>query len=347
MARRGRHARRHALAHGHTDVPAVDFEALKQARRRRVPAAELEALLSDAAAACRADPCGRYQHLFYVLSLLRAESRLVEMGAASPGGRSAAVDLASSGATALALWALSEHCCCDGADRARLAAAGAATLGHLVAMGGDSKRALLEAGGVATLVACLAHLGRTSGSVAETELCVQCLRLLGNLSYGWSETVDAIKLAVGAAGAAAVVQLLAARGGDGQPLGQVLRWAGHALRNLAVTSPQMQTHCGDAGAIEVLRAHSARHTRALMAQMHASKAIAYLAKQHPVNQARASSAGCIDTALAMLALVERIEQAGVDSRAFVNSNSTFQQKQRGNCITPAFAISIENRQCLA
>ena len=173
-ARRGRHARRHALAHGHTDVPAVDFEALKQARRRRVPAAELEALLSDAAAACRADPCGRYQHLFYVLSLLRAESRLVEMGAASPGGRSAAVDLASSGATALALWALSEHCCCDGADRARLAAAGAATLGHLVAMGGDSKRALLEAGGVATLVACLAHLGRTSGSVAETELLLPC-----------------------------------------------------------------------------------------------------------------------------------------------------------------------------
>ena len=318
MARRGRHARRHAAAHGHAAAPVVDFEALKRARRARVPAAELAALLGAAAEACRSDPCGRYQHLLYVLSLLRAESRLVERAAASATGRSAAVDLAASGSTALALRALAEHGCGDGPERARLAAAGAATLAHLVAASGDNKQAVLEAGGVATLVTCLAHPAvaalEAGDSAAETELCVQCLRLLGNLSYGWSETVDAVKVAVGAAGAAAVVHLLAARGGAGQPLGQVLRWGAHALRNLAVTSPQMQTHCGDAGAIEVLCAHAARHQHALMAQLHACKAVAYLAKQHPANQARAASAGCMEMALGMLALVEQTESAGVDSR---------------------------------
>jgi hypothetical protein len=186
MVRRGRHARRHAAAHGHAAGSVVDFEALKQTRRRRAPAAELVALLVGAADTCRSDPCGRYEHLLYVVSLLRAESRLVERDAVR------AVALGASGGTALALWTLDEHCVgytqLHAYPRSRLAAAGAATLAHLVAASGENKQAVLEAGGVATLVHCLRHLGSThcSGTTAhtaaaESELCVQCLRLLGNL----------------------------------------------------------------------------------------------------------------------------------------------------------------------
>ena len=93
-----------------------------------------------------------------------------------------------------------------------------------------------------------------------------------------------------------------------RPARQILRWGAHALRNLAVTSPLMQAHCGDAGAIDVLCVHAASHRGALMAQLQACKAVAYLAKGHPENQARAASAGCMEMALRMLALVEETER---------------------------------------
>eukprot|EP01046_Picozoa_sp_COSAG06_P020269 COSAG06_NODE_1478_length_9328_cov_2.942681_5_plen_369_part_00 len=281
--RRGRSARRHARKHGHAAGPAVDFEALKAARRRRLAPGALVELLSAALEACRSDPCGRREHCLYILSLLRAESRLLEK-AGSRGGPEgpSAVQLAESGAVRLALRAMEEHGCISlGAGAGgrsydlRLAAAGAATLAHLAAAGGQTKRAVLEAGGVRVLILCLTHLADTDepapappaatlggGSRPVIEQCVQCCRLLGNLTYGWGETVSAVKAELSAAsGAVALVQLLARRGCGGAPLGQVLRWAAHALRNLAVGSPLMQTECGDAGAIGALCKGLAAHGR--------------------------------------------------------------------------------------
>jgi hypothetical protein len=49
----------------------------------------------------------------------------------------------------------------------------------------------------------------------------------------------------------------------------------------------MQDACGGCGAIAALAVAMRSHGRALAAQMHACKAIAYLAKEHEANRARA------------------------------------------------------------
>jgi hypothetical protein len=110
-------------------------------------------------------------------------------------------------------------------------AQGAAALAHLVACGGDTKRSFLRGGGVGVLLRCVGVLAeleagdaddrydRYDGAAAATaQLCVQCFRLMGNLCYGWGDTVQAIKAAVGGEGAGAVVRVLQQRGCYGSPL---------------------------------------------------------------------------------------------------------------------------------
>ena len=312
-ARRGRHARRHARNQGHAPTPVVDFEALKRARMRGVPARQLAGMLGASFEACRADPCGRLPHCVYVLSLLRAESRRLERPPTG-GGCVGAIELAACGGITLALRALEASSSAAGGLHAdplhlRLAAAGAATLAHMVAACGENKQALLAAGGVAALVRSLTRLADADieGSSAVVELCVQCCRLLGNLTYGWGDAVDAVKdELLSAGGCSALVRVLARHGRGGRPLAQVLRWSGHALRNLAVGSPRLQRSCADQGAIETLAAVTAVHQgrwSALAALMHSCKAVAYLAKGIDANSERAARAGCMGQALRLLSLV--------------------------------------------
>ena len=337
-------------------------------------------MLAAATAACESDPCGRWEHALYITSLLRAESRMLERGAtASNGPRAAgAMELATSGGLLLALRAMMQRSSstdyrngnCHSTPRtvetrSRLAAAGAATLAHLAAACGENKRAVLEAGGVVVLVSCLLVASATLTTVdcsgvsgdgdgtaadAATELSVQCCRLLGNLTYGWGQTVHDVKAAVKAAdGPSALVQLLAATttGSHGstakRELGrqrQILRWAAHALRNLGVDSKPMQHSCGVAGAIEALarstasiqsRQRTPMHAgqgpelnlaaaQWLQAQLQGCKAIAYLAKGHEPNSARAAAAGCLELGLRLLAQV---------ARALPPSTHALQQKTEG------------------
>ena len=99
-------------------------------------------------------------------------------------------------------------------------------MAHLVACGGDTKRSFLRGGGVGVLLRCVGVLAELEagdadhdGAAAATvQLCVQCFRLMGNLCYGWGDTVQAIKAAVGGEGAGAVVRVLQQRGCSGSPL---------------------------------------------------------------------------------------------------------------------------------
>lgn len=352
--RRGRSARRHARKQGHSAEPVVDFEELKTARQQQLPPNQLVPLLSSALDACLSDPCGRWEHAAYVLSMLRAESRRLEAaGVRGPG--SPAVQLAAQGGVRMALLAMRQHSRSEAGPAndgvLRMAAAGAAALAHLVATGGETKRIVLESAGVQILVGCLVQLATDcecsnfalNPSSAVTEHCVQCCRLLGNLAYGWGDTVDTVKAQVSAlSGCVALVQLLARCGTSAAPHGQqVLRWAAHATRNLTVGSRLMQTECAGGGAIEALCKGLHHHLDSLAAQLHGCKALAYLAKGHEGNRARAAAAGSIELAVRLLKLMSRNGLGGGNH----SSSGTARSETMGGGICSAMAAEAVEAGC--
>eukprot|EP01052_Picozoa_sp_SAG31_P018125 SAG31_NODE_1270_length_9065_cov_7.007473_10_plen_344_part_00 len=265
MCRRSRNARRHARRYGHSEEPVVDFEFMKKAAKRRVAAAEFVQLLHAALELCEADPVSsRWAHRCFLLSMLRAESRRREKDA------NRVAEFVHSGAVELATGAMLQFGCdsCDVSDavfgaqcaklqwnsefagRAKFAAAGAATIAHVAASGGDGKAVILANGTVPVAIQCLRHLHAISPNVMRqrslspaclVELFVQSCRLIGNLCYGWGETVEAAKreFLIGD-GQRLLAELLRELGANQAAAVQVLRWGSHALRNLVVRNPQLQ-----------------------------------------------------------------------------------------------------------
>ena len=139
----------------------------------------------------------------------------------------------------------------------------------------------------------------------ERELCIQSCRALGNLTFGWD--VDAVKDAVGASGAAAVVAATARALTVEEAAGASLfRWQAHALRNLSVRSAAMQAAIAEAGGVAVLCGGLRKHAVSARAQEAGCKALAFVVKAHEINLGAAVYGGAL-------------ELAGLDTRPLLSS----------------------------
>jgi hypothetical protein len=157
--------------------------------------------------------------------------------------------------------------------------------------------------------------------------------------------VDAVKAEVSAArGSVALAKLLARRGKQsGDPRGQVLRWASHATRNLAVGSRLMQAECAQAGAIEALCVGLQHYCRreSLAAQLHGCKALAYLAKGHEGNRTRAAAAGSLRLAARLLALLSHSVAKGAQQSSSTKATDELFSSSEGS----AFAAEAVEAAC--
>eukprot|EP00793_Prasinoderma_coloniale_P001406 PRCOL_00005181-RA len=186
----------------------------------------------------------------------------------------------------------------------RAAADAAAALADMVAASGANKERLMtRPGAVEALVLAIrgdAGAGDGAGGEGAGELALQAFRALGNLCYGWD--VDAAKEAVDRAGGVTAAVSAAATAAARPSGAGAFRWAAHALRNLSVRSPLMQSRVGDEGGVEtLLDGLRAPHVAAAARAMESGcKALAYVVKGHRRNRLAAVNGGALALGAAAL-----------------------------------------------